>query len=468
MLLTIEKLIYGGDGLARLPGDNATSSAAKHPAKNQLSKHQTSKHPERGKAVFVPFVLAGEKIEASLTEQKAGFARARVNAIVELSPHRVQPNCPYFTQCGGCHYQHIAYEEQLEIKKHILRESLQRTAKLDLSREIAVHPSLPWNYRNRSRLQVQTTPVFSLGYFRHASHNLLAIEQCPISSPLINRGISLLWQSGRAGKVPAGVNEVEFFANADDTQLLQEISCSAKARRSAVRGWAEDLRASMPEIAGVVAFRATQPATNSEKLVSLGDDHLLYKTHSASYRVGAGSFFQTNRFLTDELVKIVTHGHQGDTVLDLYAGVGLFSTALACDFRHIVSVESSQTAAADLAYNLPPNGKAVQVTTERYLAPSHKPRGKTGGTIPQENYRPDSPVPDLVVLDPPRSGLGESVARLLANLAAPRITYVSCDPATLSRDLVILLAAGYRVEQLHLVDLFPQTFHLETVAHLVR
>jgi len=444
-------MIYGGDGLARLPADDRTADK------------QAADKKRSGKAVFVSFVLPGEKIDASLIEQKPGFVRARADAILEPSPHRAQPACPYFGQCGGCHYQHISYEQQLEIKKEILRETLRRTAKLDLSYEIEVHPSPPWNYRNRSRLQVRTTPHFTAGYFKLASHDLLPVEQCPISSPLINRGISALWQNGRAGKVPEGVHEVEFFANADDTQLLVELSCFAEARRAAVREWAEDIRVSMPEIAGVLAMRETKQGP-SEKLVVVGADHLTYQTQQSPYRVSAGSFFQTNRHLTDELVKIVTQGQSGTLAVDLYAGVGLFSTALACDFHHVVSVESSQTSSTDLSYNQPPNGKAVQATAEQYLARLPKSaRGGTGSVLPQVAQEPD-----LVVVDPPRSGLGESVARKLANLGAPRVTYVSCDPATLARDLVYLLAAGYRVEQLHLMDLFPQTYHLETVVHLMK
>jgi 23S rRNA (uracil1939-C5)-methyltransferase len=450
LLLTIEKLIYGGDGLARLPADERG----------------------RGKAVFVPFVLAGEKIEATLTEQKPGFARAKADSIVEASPHRVQPGCPHFAACGGCHYQHAGYEHQLEIKKEILRENLRRIAKLELSCEIEAHPSPPWNYRNRSRLQIRTQPQFAAGYFKLASHELLAVEECPISSPLINRGIAALWQAGRAGQVAEGVREVEFFANADDTRLLFEISCTAAARRAAVKAWAEELRALLPEIAGIAAFREAQTGASSrqpdEFLVCLGDQHLTYQTRSASYRVSTGAFFQTNRHLTDELVKIVTQGRSGEFALDLYAGVGLFSTVLARDFHHIVSVEASQTAAADLKYNLPSNGEVIRATTEQYLNDSPN-RAKKGGQAGKGAVVPHiGHTPDLAVVDPPRSGLGERVARALASLGAPRITYVACDPATLARDLVPLLGAGYRVEQAHLVDLFPQTYHLESVLHLVR
>ncbi len=443
MLLQIEKLIYGGDGLSRLPADANG----------------------RGKAVFVPFVLPAEKIEASLTEQKPGFARAHADKIIEPSPHRIQAACPHFARCGGCSYQHTAYEQQLEIKKEILRESLRRTARLELPFDIEVHPSPPWNYRNRSRLQVQSRPAFAAGYFKLASHELLPVEECPISSPLINRGIASLWESGRAGKIPEGVREVEFFAAADDTQLLVNVGCAREARRASVREWAETWRGSMAQISGIVSFREPNPgdrkAGAQEILVTAGAADLQYKTQQTEFRVSAGSFFQTNRHLTDELVKIVTAGCSGKLALDLYAGVGLFSTALGCDFDHVDSVESSQTSSADLAYNLPSNGAMVRATAEQYLtrAESQRQAGTRLGT-PRRH--------DLVVVDPPRSGLGESVARLLVDLGAPRIAYVSCDPATLARDLVLLLASGYRAEQVHLVDLFPQTYHLESVVHLVK
>jgi len=446
LLLNIEKLIYGGDGLARLP-----------------AVPPNNKNGGRGKAVFVPFVLAGEKIEAALTEEKPGFARARSNAIVEPSPLRIPPSCPYFSHCGGCHYQHTGYEHQLEIKKEILLENLRRIAKLDLQCEIQVHPSPPWNYRNRSRLQVRSRPEFSAGYFRHASHEVQPVENCPISSPLINRGITALWQLGRAGKIVEGVREIEFFANADDSRLLVELLCAPEARRAAVRVYAEELSAAMLEISGVVALREPQKGV-LEPLVTVGASELTYQTMAASYRVSAGSFFQTNRFLIDELVGIVTHGRTGELALDLYGGAGLFSTALAGSFRHIVSVESSQTAANDLKYNLPVNAKAVHAATEPYLATrGNKGQAGNGASLP-----PMLPKPDLIIVDPPRGGLGDRVARSLTGLEPPRITYVSCDPATLARDLLPLQAAGYRVEQVHLVDLFPQTYHLESVVQLIR
>jgi 23S rRNA (uracil1939-C5)-methyltransferase len=440
LLLTVEKMIYGGDGLARMPADEKG----------------------RGKAVFVPFVLPGEKIEATITEQKPGFARARPESVLQPSPHRVEPACPYFRKCGGCHYQHAGYEQQLAIKKEVLFEALKRTARLDMEVEAEIHPSPLWNYRNRSRLKVQIAPQFQAGYFKMSSHELLAVEQCPVSSPLINAGIAALWQSGRAGKVPGGVSEIEFFANAEDTQLLIEVSAKSDTRRATLRAWAEDFRSSMPEIVGVVVSREWHDGSRHtlERLLTLGADHLMYRTARVTYRVSAGSFFQTNRFLTDELVRIVTEGQSGEVALDLYAGVGLFSTAL-CDMRHIIAVEPSPTSTGDLSCNLPSKAEVVRATTEQYLSGSAKSRRPGKGGSPARPLKPD-----LAVVDPPRAGLGERVAGMLVTLGTPRVIYVSCDPVTLARDLVVLLAGGYRIEKLHMVDLFPQTFHLETVVHL--
>jgi len=234
LLLTIEKLVYGGDGLARLPAD----------------EHG------RGKTVFTPFVLEGEQVEASLTEQKPGFARARLEKIVRGSEWRVEPRCPYFQGCGGCHYQHASYEHQLQIKVAILKESLRRIAKLELESELVVLPSPPWNYRNRTRFKIQTSPQFALGYYKFGSHELLPVEGCPISSPLINRTMAAFWEQGRAGKMAEGILELALFANAEDTELLIEAHCTPSIEKGAAEQWAQEARQALPEIAGAVVFIA--------------------------------------------------------------------------------------------------------------------------------------------------------------------------------------------------------------------
>ena len=299
MELTIEKLVYGGDGLARLPANEQG----------------------RGKAAFVPFVLAGEKVEADLLEEKPGFARARASRILEASPLRIEPRCPYFQRCGGCHYQHTGYEHQLEIKAAILKENLRRIAKLELETELKVHPSPPWHYRNRSRFRVHSAPQFAIGYYKFNSHELLPVEECPISSPLINRALAAMWQMGRGGEVPAGIREIELFSNADDTQLLAEVYCGAEIA-DAAESFATCLRAALTEVAGVVFFaaRATKVdiSGDPQRISVSGADNLTYATKFASYRVSAGSFFQVNRHLADELVNIVV----GDASLSGRAPLG--------------------------------------------------------------------------------------------------------------------------------------------------
>jgi 23S rRNA (uracil1939-C5)-methyltransferase len=432
--LTIEKLVYGGDGLARLPADERG----------------------RSKAVFVPFVLEGEKVEAVVLEQKSSFARARASVILAASAQRIEPRCPYFHRCGGCHYQHTDYEHQLEIKAAILKENLLRIAKIELATKLKIHPSPPWNYRNRARLRVHATGEFALGYFKFNSHDLLPVEECPISSPLVNRAISAIWQLGRSGKVPSEISEIEFFVNADDTELLAEVYCAAEIANRA-EAFTADLRSVLPEFCGAVFLEArgskAEARGDPQRLAVRGADNLIYQTKLASYRVSAGAFFQVNRHLADVLVDIVmgAAARNGGTALDLYAGAGLFSSVLNREFERVIAVESSPISHSDLLYNSPANVKAVHATTEQYLE-------NAGGKLRAE----------LVVVDPPRSGLGEKVIQGLSKLKASRMVYVSCDPATLSRDLFRLLQSGYRVEEAHLVDLFPQTYHLESVFHLVR
>lgn len=458
MLLTIEKLIYGGDGLAR------------------VAAHDDS----RATTVLVPFVLPNEQVEAELIQQKPGFARGSVTRLIEPSPDRIEPRCPYFVRCGGCHYQHIPYARQLEFKSQILRETFERVGKIKLDADIHVHSSPPWNYRNRTRLQIRTevrTEVrseartdarspseFALGYFRLNSHEFLPVRECPISSPLINQFIAKLTES-EGLNCPSSVEELELFADADDAHLLAWAFCARDANPADLLRWAEPLRRDFPGLLGLHFFASRRRSkiqedddaspTDIKPLAHSGAQSLLYKTAHAEYQVSAGSFFQVNRHLIDDLIATVTKNAtadtEGDLALDLYAGVGLFTVPLAQRFHHIFAVEPSHTSLADLRHNVPAVVKAVGARTEDYL-----------------RSRPVRKRPNLVVLDPPRTGVGKTVTRSLVELAPRQIRYVSCDPATLARDIASLVAAGYRIEEAHMFDLFPQTFHIESVMLLAR
>jgi 23S rRNA (uracil1939-C5)-methyltransferase len=427
--------VYGGDGLARLPADEQG----------------------RGKAVFVPFVLAGERVDATITEQKPGFARAQLNRVLQPAEQRVEPGCPYYGECGGCHYQHASYEYQLEIKSDILRENLRRIAKIELASEIRAHASPPWNYRNRTRLRAKAQPEFAIGYNRLASHRVLPVRECPISSPLINRALATVWKLGEAGSVPAAVVELEFFADAEDQSLLVEATLAAPGKQEVEQAaaFAQEFRHELPAVVGVMPFVAAADASVRRVDVpkalaaSFGSDALTYNGGGANYRVSAGSFFQANRFLVETMLALATQGRSGGFALDLYAGTGLFSLPLSQTFRQVAAVEAAPLSFHDLQANVPSNVTGYRVPADQFLA-----------QVPQETKF------DYVVVDPPRGGLGEKVAMALGGLGAPQLTYVSCDPATLARDLRVLMQLGYRVEQAHMLDLFPQTFHIETVLHL--
>jgi 23S rRNA (uracil1939-C5)-methyltransferase len=438
--LQIEKLVYGSDGMARLPADERG----------------------RGKAVFLPFVIPGETVDASLSTTRPGFVRANLQRILTPSPERREPGCPYFTRCGGCHYQHIDYAAQLRYKSEIFRETLRRLAKLELQLDITVHSADPWGYRNRTRMRIRHDPQFALGYFRFGSHALLPVETCPISSPLINQAITAVWALGRENLIPKLLHGIQFFANHDDTHLLIEAYVSPGTDANQLQPFAAELHQRLAQIAGVAVFatpaiedetlqRAPLTSTHPESSQAIGENSLLYHASGTDYRVSGGSFFQTNRFLIDKLVEIVVTKRTGRAALDLYAGAGLFTQHLARNFDSVLAVEASPHAFSDLRHNVPHNVKCIRTSTEAFLAD-----------------RAAKLAPDLIVLDPPRAGLGETATAALCRMSASHVTYVSCDPATLSRDLRLLLESGYRVEQAHLVDMFPETYHMETVLHLAR
>jgi 23S rRNA (uracil1939-C5)-methyltransferase len=421
--LTIEKMIYGGGSLA---------------------------HKADGKAVFVPLVLPGEEVMVTIEQEKPGFVRVTVDELLTASQQRIQAPCPYFGDCGGCHYQHTTYENQLEIKRAILRETFHRTGKFEWHDEIVTRAGESWHYRNRTRMKLRTRPDFAIGYRRLASHELLPIENCPLSSPLINRMIHHLWELGKEQRVPQGIGEIEFFANHDDSALLLEIYGAPPI--TGLQEFFRELQIRIPELKALSAFDLPGPhsQTQPESRQTAGENFLLYRAGDWQFRVSAGSFFQTNRYLIDALVREVTSGLSGRTALDLYAGVGLFTNHLCRRFHQVFAVEPSPISASDLQANADKNVVPVRATTEAFLQKSLNLK------------------PDVVIVDPPRAGLGETVTKLLAALRVPRIVYLSCDPATLARDLRLLLDCGYRMEQVQLIDLFPQTFHIETLVTLGR
>jgi 23S rRNA (uracil1939-C5)-methyltransferase len=427
MEITIEKLIYGGEGLA---------------------------HHE-GSTVFVPFVLPAERVAAAAVEQKKKFIRARVERVLEPSPDRAVARCPHFGVCGGCDYQHIPYESQLKYKTEILRETLRRLGRIDWPGEISAHASPPWGYRNRAQWKVRPLGEdgaggMGIGYFRAGSTALCAVQDCAILSPLLLKSLLALRDAAAKGLLPRELREIEAFAGENDTQLLLTATFAGFPKQAQVL--ADNLKKILPEIVSLLFHDPTR-----ERMELDGPGFVQYEAAGSSYRVGHFSFFQINRFIVDDLVREVAESEgEGRMALDLFAGVGLFSVALSKRFARVIAVESNPAAARDLEANssgrASTGGRGIEVRAadvEAFIA-KFKDR------------------PELVVLDPPRAGLEPAVVKNIARLSSPHITYVSCDPPTLARDLAAFTAAGYEISRVHLFDLFPQTFHMEAVVSLRR
>jgi 23S rRNA (uracil1939-C5)-methyltransferase len=393
--VAIEKLVYGGDGLARW----------------------------NGQVLLTPFVLPGETARVEVLESKPGLLRGRLIELASASAERVTPECQHFGVCGGCHYQHARYEYQLAAKQGIVRETLRRVGKLEPPERIDVVAGPPYCYRNRAQLHILDRQV---GYLEAGSHSLVPIRECPISSPRLIESILTLQDMAHDPRFPEFVRGVELFTNETETQLNVLESARPPARR--LFDWA------------------------AERIPGAAEGSLDYAAAGEVYRVSYGSFFQVNRFLLDGLVAAALEGAEGERALDLYAGVGLFTIPLARRFRLVTAVESSTSASHDLSFN-----------AERANVSVAAIRGAAEVFLEQLER-----APDFVLADPPRAGLGKQVVRHLLRLSPPRLTVVSCDPATLARDLASLVAGGYRLEGLTMVDLFPQTYHIESIARLVR
>ncbi len=359
-----------------------------------------------GRVVLAPFVLPGERARI----EDSGGVHAGLIEVIEPSPDRVAAPCPLFGRCGGCHYQHAPYEYQLARKAEILREQIRRVGKIGYTGEIETISGPALGYRNRSQFHLAGGKI---GYRAARSHRLVALEEgCPISSPRVNAVLAQIRERLPDPRFPRFVRSIEVFTNERDVQLNVLDSERPVAR------WFYDW---------------------FESVVTL--DY-------GEFRVSPRSFFQANRFLLEALVERALSRARGRSALDLYSGVGLFALPLARRFDAVTAVEAGSSAAGDLEFNARRAGLEIQVVRSRvedFLAGLDR-------------------APDFVLADPPRAGLGKSAAASLARLKPAQITIVSCDPATLARDLAAL--KDYRIERLTLVDLFPQTFHIESIAEL--
>ena len=430
--VTIERLVFRGDGLGRLPD---------------------------GRVIFVPMTAPGDEVEVRIEEARSDFVRGMPVRILAASPVRTEPPCRYFGTCGGCQWQHVAYPAQLDWKRRILEELLVRVGKLEgMPVAPAIDPGAPWEYRARAQFKVIGGARPCIGFYRRETNRVVDIERCPLLDPRLNA----LLQAMRRMKHPSffslfqRLREAWVGLGTGTGEILLALFARAPDR-GALRLLFHTLRVVVPDLRGVVVLEGDPRQT--PRVVDWCGDHVLHeKVGDAQFQIGPTAFFQVSGLAAHRLTSLVLEGaglSGTERVLELYSGVGTFTVPLAKQAREVVAIEANPAAAADGETNLRLNACAtariVQAQVEQAL-PALASEGRW----------------DLMLLDPPRHGCSRGVLDLLVSTRARRLIYVSCDPSTLARDLGVLVRAGYRCANLRPIDLFPQTFHLETVAILER
>ena len=427
--LSIEKLVYGGDGLA---------------------------HTE-GNTVFVPYVLPGEEVRAATKSRKKKLIWAELLEVTTAAKERGKAKCAHFQKCGGCHYQHIPAAEQLRLKKEILRETLSRLGGIAWDGPIVEHAAEPYGYRNRAQWAVRSGMPRAIGYFLPESSVIVPIDECPVLSPCLTQTFARLQEMARSGTLPAGILEIEAFADSADEKIALNIAFDRFTKPASEL--ATTFQSALPQLESLLLLDQKK-----NRFELTGPGYLYHQAGGYKYRVSHLSFFQVNRFLIEDLLKTVTANARGELALDLYSGVGFFTLPLAKAFQRVVGVDANLAATRDLYAN----AEAAGVTI-----PTHNEHA-------EEFLKKTEEKPDFVVLDPPRAGLGAEASEKLAKLGAAEIVYLSCDPSTLARDLAVMTgsprkpkeiagpSARYQITEMHLFDLFPQTFHIETLVRLRR
>jgi 23S rRNA (uracil1939-C5)-methyltransferase len=364
-----------------------------------------------GRVVLAAYGLAGEDVMVEITERRDDYIIGRVVEVLTPSPARVDAPCPYYGTCGGCQWQHIEYAEQLRLKEHIVREQMRRIGRLP---DVPVLPTVsadpPWHYRNQVRF---TAWHGQLGFVGQSTRRFVRIDHCLISHPRINELLP---------------------------QLQDELP---GARQVMVRVGANS---------GDILIQPPLDRYNPDLPVESGQREYIEVLADEEFSIAASSFFQVNTAQAEMLVRLVREAlalGPDDLLLDAYAGVGTFAKALASSVRHVVAIEESASAVDDARRNL---AGVSNVTIEL---------GSVEHVLPVLPFRPDA-----VILDPPRQGCARAVLDALIEAKPERIAYVSCDPATLARDLALLVEGGYEMASVQPVDMFPQTYHIECVTTL--
>ena len=396
MEVTIERILPGGLGLAHADG----------------------------KTFMVSLAAPGDRLRVRVDRVKGNVSFAQIEEILAPSPLRVEPPCPYFGRCGGCDFQQMNYQTQLDAKVEIIKDCLRRLGRIENIPEfqIMAAPS-PWHYRSRAQWQYDGVRQ-KLGYFESGSRNVCDVAECAVLAPELQKTLESLRTGMQEGLLPNGVRDFRAVVGDDGISIA-------------------------PPLNGKLA-------------------HITRRLHGETYRLNAESFFQANDGLLPELVNAAIGEVRGETALDLYCGAGLFTLPLARRLKQVIGVESDAAAASFARDNLAnarlTNAEVVKSDVGVWLEAVR--RGDSRKLSEESAVTLQGQI-DFILLDPPRTGAESRVIAGVLGLKPQRISYVSCDPATLARDLKKLIAGGYTLTSVHAFDMFPQTHHVETVAQLV-
>ena len=393
-------LVYGGDALARLPD---------------------------GRAVFIPFALPDEKIRIRLVEDKERYARGEILEIVSPSPKRIQPRCTHYGDCGGCHYQHLPYPEQIKIKQSILIDQLERIGKIPDPPVQEIIPSpQDWHYRNYIQLHISKNG--EPGFLKHRSKQLVPIQECHLPEESLNQ----VWPAFSLEYIP-GLDLISLRSGDEGQDTLVVLQSSDPKPI---------------EFTVDVPLSAVHQGPGGE-IVLAGDDFTIIPVNEFPFVVSAGSFFQVNSGTAGLLVDFLLDRLplEAETIiLDVYCGVGLFSAFIAPRVAKVIGIESDIKAGEDFSYNL-----SGFDNVGFYNSPAEE-------VLPFLDLSPD-----IILLDPPQEGITKTVLDNVVILNPDLIVYISCDPATLARDAARLIKQGYSLLESTPIDMFPQTFHIGSI-----
>jgi 23S rRNA (uracil1939-C5)-methyltransferase len=376
-----------------------------------------------GRTIFVALAAPGDRLRVKIERVKGNVTFASVVEILEPSSVRIEPPCPYFGSCGGCDFQQMNYAAQLGTKVEIVRDCLRRIGGIKDVPEFQITPAPnEWHYRSRAQWQYDAVSR-RLGYFETGSRRVCDVAECAVLAPELQVTLSSLREMMGQGALPDDARDFRAVVGDND------VSISPSVRNPTVREGAS--KNTPVDITRTIA--------------------------GETYRLNAESFFQTNADLLPPLIEAALHDAHGERALELYCGVGLLTIPLARKFNSVVGVESDSAAVKFAQSSLSLAG----------LSNTKIAREDVGSWLTSNEQNLRSTSPDFLLLDPPRTGAESRVIAAILGFRPKRICYVSCDPATLARDLKKLIAGGYLLDSIAAFDMFPQTHHVETAVHLV-